>query len=62
MLLLKEDDGDNDVAADSDIAAGSDVSSASVTAPFASAPVVDDDEPIFVKLLFEGNLMCLTTR
>jgi len=42
MLLLKEDDGDNDVAADSDIAAGS------VTASFVSAPVVDDDEPIFV--------------
>jgi len=56
MLLLKEDDGDNDGAADSDVAA------ASSTAPFASAPVVDDETygSLSLEILREGNLICLT--
>jgi len=56
MLLLKEDDGDNDGAADSDVAA------ASATAPFASAPVVDDETygSLSLEILREGNLICLT--
>jgi len=38
ILLFKEDDSDNGVAADSDVGA------ASATASFSSAPVVDDDD------------------
>jgi len=64
MLLLKEDDGDNDVPAVSDVA------TASATSPFVSASVVgdddnddDDDEPYgpsLLEILRVGNLICLT--